>query len=65
MWGPGSPGARDVDLDKEPHVVVTSDGQGGERTTPTPGSGWNFHNGSCVGGATPLLSSLWTMPRAR
>lgn len=46
------------DLSKEPHVVETLGDDGWEAFT-TPGTSWNFWNGSLVGGATNLMSGFF------
>lgn len=43
------------DLREEPHVVETEE-DGRWTARPTYGSGWDFWNGNCVGGATNFMS---------
>ncbi len=43
----------------EPQVVELSDGAGGFDAWPTPETGWQFANGSLVGGATNLMSGFF------
>ncbi len=46
-------------LRDEPHVVVIPDGKGGTSAHPTHETGWDFWNGSLVGGATNLMSGFF------
>lgn len=43
-------------LKEEPHVIETKEETGHWTARPTYGSGWDFWNGNCVGGATNFMS---------
>lgn len=45
--------------DDEPHVVETYDSDDGWSAQPTAGTGWDFWNGSLVGGASNLMSGFF------
>lgn len=48
------------DLREEPHVIETreEDDQSWQ-ARPTPGSGWDFWNGNCVGGSSNFMSGFF------
>ncbi len=47
------------DLHLEPQVVEDRNGSGGWSARPTPEAGWDFWNGSLVGGASNLMSGFF------
>ncbi len=47
------------DQREEPRVVETEDDDGNWRARSTRRSGWNFWNGTCVGGATNFMSGYF------
>lgn len=44
---------------KDEQHVIEDEGQKGWQATPTAESGWDFWNGSCVGGATNFMSGFF------
>ncbi|MBI5608729.1 MAG: GMC family oxidoreductase, partial [Deltaproteobacteria bacterium] len=47
------------DRRREPHVVETFDADEGWQAETTEGTGWDFWNGSLVGGASNLMSGFF------
>lgn len=46
-------------LREQPHTVETETAECKWQVRPTHNSGWNFHNGSCVGGSTNFMSGFF------